>query len=215
LGGVILEQYDVLIVGSDIPCLVSALFLARKMRSVSVLLDDKADSINTETIEMTDPENNKFRFTYDPEAIVCGLEGSGLVNRYLSDIGIDAEITGTRIQYDEIINEAIQEFRRRYDDFDRFRVYLVRYYPKQRDQVNRFFRDLERHYDNYVSQQKNMLKNVSYTLTSLMIEWGDYSLKDLLYKYFSDPEIVNEFMLNHQLNGLDPEKINSYHFFSQ
>ncbi|MBN2504391.1 MAG: hypothetical protein JXB20_03500 [Bacilli bacterium] len=210
-----MEQYDILIIGSDIPCLVSALFLARKMRNVSILIDEKADNFNPETMDIVDPENNRYRFKYDPEAFLCGLETGGLINRYIKDIGVDRDITGIKIESDIIVCDKDRDFRIRDNQFDRFRVYLVRYYPKQRDQIHRFFRDLERHYDNYVSQQRNMLKNVNYTLTSLMIEWGDYNLADLLNKYFSDPMIVSEFMLNHQLNGLDPHKINSYHFFSQ
>jgi len=209
-----LEQYDVLISGSDIPSLVSALFLARKMRNVSILHDDKTDDNYAGTVDITDPENNKFRFSYDPDAFLCGLDNIGLIHKYLINIGIDQNINGIKDGYDMVsVNEG--EFRRRDNAFDRFRVYLVRYYPKQRDAIHRFFKDLERHYQNYVSQQENMLLNTNYTLTSLMIEWGDYSLEALLMKYFSDPEIVNEFTMNQQLNGLDAQNINSYHFFSQ
>ncbi|MDD4989623.1 MAG: hypothetical protein PHV42_04335 [Candidatus Pacebacteria bacterium] len=178
------------------------------------MLDEKTDEKKHAAIEITDPENNKFRFSYDPEAILCGIEKNGLTNQYLKSIGIDKNITGTKAEYD-MVSAGETDFRRRDNDFDRLRVYLVRYYPKQRDAIHRFFKDLERHYLNYISQQQNMLLNNNYTLTSLMIEWGDYSLEDLLMKYFSDPEIIKEFMFNQQLNGLDPKDVNSYHFFSQ
>lgn len=208
-----MEQYDVLIAGSDIPSLVSALFLARKMRNISIILDDKTDEKKQNAVEITDPENNKFRFVYDPDAFLCGLDNNGLIHKYLKSVGIDQNLTGSKSEYDMVF-AGTDEPRRRDNDFDRFRVYLVRYYPKQRDQIHRFFKDLERHYQNYVVQQENMLQNNNYTLTSLMIEWGDYSLEDLLMKYFNDPEIIKEFLLNHKLAGLDPKTINSYHFFS-
>ncbi|MCK5732059.1 MAG: hypothetical protein KAH13_03510, partial [Tenericutes bacterium] len=59
-----------------------------------------------------------------------------------------------------------------------------------------------------------MLKNNSYTLTSLMIEWGDFTLKALLEKYFDDENLRREFVLNPFINGLKQEDINSYSFFS-
>jgi len=209
-----LEKYDVLIIGSDIASLTSALFLARKMRSVSVLVDEKADAIPASSITLTDPENNKYQFDYDRGALLPGLHKPGLIHKYTEAIGLKGEIKGDLIESDFIIRED-GSFRRRDYAFDRYKVYLVRYYPKQRDAIHKFFRDLEKHYDNYVSQQQNMINNREYTLTSLMIEWGDYPLSELLQKYFSDPEIINEFILNHQINGIDPSEVNSYHFFSQ
>ena len=209
-----LEKYDVLIIGSDIASLTAALFLARKMRSVSVLIDEKADVIPSASLTLTDPENNKYQFKYDRDGFLPGLDSYGLVHQYTELIGLKDEIKGDLVESDFIIHEDGSVRRRDYA-FDRYRVYLVRYYPKQRDAIHKFFRDLENHYDNYVSQQLNMINNRDYTLTSLMIEWGDYSLKDLLEKYFSDPMIINEFLLNHQINGIDPAQVNSYHFFSQ
>lgn len=209
-----LEKYDVLIIGSDIASLTAALFLARKMRSVSVLIDEKADAIPSASLTLTDPENNKYQFKYDRDGFLPGLDSHGLVHQYTELTGLKDEIKGDLVESDFIIHEDGSVRRRDYA-FDRYRVYLVRYYPKQRDAIHKFFRDLENHYDNYVSQQLNMINNRDYTLTSLMIEWGDYSLKDLLEKYFSDPMIINEFLLNHQINGIDPAQVNSYHFFSQ
>jgi len=207
------EQYDVLVIGSDIESLVSALFLARKMRSVSVIIDGKENPDGDSEVEITDPENNKYRFAYDSGAFVSGLNQNGLLEKYLHAIGIDTDLTGEVSEYD-MVETTEGEFRKRINIFERFLVYLVRYYPKQRDEIHRFFRDLEKHYENYVMQQEYMLKNTDYTLTSLMIEWGDYSLSALLGKYFSDPLITNEFMMNCQLNGLNSDDVSSYNFFS-
>jgi len=209
-----LEKYDVLIIGSDIASLTAALFLARKMRSVSVLVDEKADAIFPSSMTLTDPENNKYQFEYDSDGFLPGLNPQGLITKYMKILGLADEIKGDIIESDYLARPD-GSFRRRDHNFDRYKVYLIRYYPKQRDAIHKFFRDLEKHYENYINQQQNMINNREYTLTSLMIEWGDYPLQELLRKYFSDPDLINEFLLNHQINGLDPEKINSYNFFSQ
>ncbi|MGD9964647.1 MAG: hypothetical protein AB7S96_04765, partial [Candidatus Izemoplasmatales bacterium] len=60
----------------------------------------------------------------------------------------------------------------------------------------------------------NMLINKDYTLTSLMIEWGDMSLYDLLSKYFSDENLILEFSINDFINGLDINEVSAYSFFS-
>ena len=209
-----IEKYDVLIIGSDLISLATALFLARKMRGVSVLIDEKADTIASEAVAITDPENNKYLFEYNRDGYLCGLNPNGLVYKYLRALGLENEIKGELITQEYVIKSDLL-MRKRENHFEKFKVYLVRYYPKQRDAIHRFFRDLERHYENYLHQQENMLVSREYTLTSLMIEWGDYPLKDLLEKYFSDPEIAGEFLLNHQINGIDPATVSSYHFFSQ
>lgn len=208
-----MEQVDVLVIGGDIASLTSALFLARKLRSVAVILDNQEEDTSTEIVDFTDPENNRFHFEYDRTAWLGGLSPGGLINRYFQAIGLDKEIRAVPIPEDVVLTKAGEAIRRP-NQFEPFRIYLVRYYPKERDAIQRFFRDLERHYQNYVSQQASMLKNREYTLTSLMIEWGDYSLKDLLDKYFASPEIIQEFFLNPLLYGLNPNQVNSYHFFS-
>jgi hypothetical protein len=208
-----LEQYDVLVVGSDIASLIGALFLARKLRSVAVILDPQEDDTSTDIMDITDPENNKYHFVYDRTAYLGGLSPTGLVGRYFQTIGLDKEIKAQAV-LEDVLFTGEGDSRTRPNQFDQLRIYLVRYYPKERDAIHRFFRDLDRHYLNYVMQQESMLKNRDYTLTSLMIEWGDYPLKELLGKYFTDPAIITEFMTNPTLNGLDPENVNSYHFFS-
>lgn len=210
--GVILEQFDVIIVGSDLTSLASALFLARKMRNVLVVQEDKHKDDSSESISITDPENHKFHFDYQRENQINGIAPNSLLTKYLEVIGLDRELSTEKYQMDMVIEDETV-IRERILSFEQFRVYLVRYYPKQRDQIHRFFKDLERHYQNFVTQYLGMLSNTDYTLTSLMIEWGDYSLEDLLEKYFQDHDLIHEFILNNQVNGLNPQEINSYNFF--
>ena len=95
-----MEQYDVLVVGSDIASLIGALFLARKLRSVAVILDPQEDDTSTDIMDITDPENNKYHFVYDRTAYLGGLSPTGLVGRYFQTIGLDKEIKAQAVLED-------------------------------------------------------------------------------------------------------------------
>ncbi len=206
-------EYDCIVYGNDIYGLTVALFLARKMRKVLVIQDSSKLDDSFESVDITDPENKKYHFDYNPQGITTGLDKSGLLYEYLDDLGLVDEIKHTKISEEMVINLDGSVYKR-INTFNQFKVYLIRHYPKCRNQINKFFLDLDKHYNNYILQYMNMLKNNEYTLTSLMIEWGDYSLKELLNKYFTSEEIQKEFLLNNFINGLKPDEINSYNFFS-
>ena len=207
------NRYDCIVYGNDIYALIVADFLSRKMRKVLVIQDSLKTENDFETIDIIDPENNKYHFEYNSKGMISGLDKGGLTSEYLDDLGLLKEVDFLKILEDATVNKE-NVIRKRIHTFEQFRVYLVRYYPKSRDNIHKFFNDLERHYKNYLEQYVNMLRNTSYTLTSLMIEWGDYNLKDLLNKYFDDEALKKEFLLNPFINGLDSQEVNSYSFFS-
>lgn len=212
-GGDILNNYDCIVYGNNVYGLSVALYLSRKMRKVLVIQDGSKNTDNYEIVNITDPENKKYHFEYNPLAITSGMGEKGLLSEYLDDLGLLEEVKFTKMSDDFIIG-LDNSIHRRTHTFEQFRVYLVRHYPKNRNQIHKFFIDLDRHYVNYILQNINMLKNRDYTLSSLMIEWGDYSLDGLLKKYFTSESLRNEFLLNNMLNGLDLKKVNSYSFFS-
>ena len=102
---------------------------------------------------------------------------------------------------------------RRPNDYKNFRTYLVRRYPKQRNAIHRLFKDIMAHYSDFRLEKQARLVNAEYTLTSVLIEWGDLSLKQVLDKYFDDDAIYNEFLLVYNANGLPIDQINAYHYF--
>ncbi len=208
-----MNKYDCVIIGNDIYSLTVALFLARKMRKVLIVQDPQNKNSLDEKITITDPENRKFNFSHHRQDIITGLDESGLLREYFDDLGILNSIKATKIDYDIVVNDD-NSLRRRFVSFEQLRVYLIRYYPRSRNQIYRFFNDLNSHYENYIQQFYNMLKNKEYTLSSLMIQWGDYSLKELLNKYFANQKLIDEFHLCSEINGLDFENINAYNFFS-
>ncbi len=206
-----MEQYDVLIVGNDIGSLVTALFLARKMRKV-VVFQDNLSAVGKDIEELTDEAGNKYTFKNYVKDSVPGVEKNALLYRYFELCGLANDIKALPCIGDTIVRRD-GSLSNRIRNFDQYKIYLVRYYPKQRDRIYRFFRDLAGHYDNYVLQQSNMILNKDYTISSLMIEWGDYSLEELLKKYFTDTNLIAEFMLNSLVNGLPMDQLSSYHFF--
>jgi len=207
-----MEQYDVLVVGNDIGSLSAALFLARKMRKVAVFHDPASLGMKKDAEDIVDAENQKYVFKYRPAASVPAMEPGALLHRYLQQFGMENEIKYAKNVTDQVIDHD-GSLATRMGTPEQFKVYLVRHYPKQRDAIHRFFKDLDRLYLNFVEQQENMLQNRDYTLTALMIEWGDFSLKQVLGKYFTDPALMEEFLLFDADLGMDLAEVNSYNFF--
>ncbi len=208
-----MNKYDCIVYGNNTYALIVAVYLSRKMRKVLVIQDSSKIVDDFEVVNITDPSNNKYHFEYNSKGIISGLNKQGLTYEYFDDLGLLDEIKTFKLHEDGTVSRD-NLIRKRIHNFEQFKVYLVRHYPKSRNQIHKFFVELERHYNNYTEQSINMLKNTSYTLTSLMIEWGDFTLKALLEKYFDDENLRREFVLNPYINGLKQENINSYSFFS-
>ncbi|MBN2540829.1 MAG: hypothetical protein JXB08_04820 [Bacilli bacterium] len=206
-------KYDCIVYGNDIYGLTIALFLARKMRKVLVLQDNTKPEDNFETIDIVDPENRKYHFDYNSLGMLSGYSHSGLLNAYLDDLGLENELETVGVKEETIVYPD-HTLVKRFNTTNQFKVHLIRHYPKHRNHIHKFFVDLDRMYRNYTTQYVSMLRNTEYTLTSLMIEWGNYSLEELLDKYFTSEELKQEFSLNSQINGLNRSDVNSYNFFS-
>jgi len=206
-----MDQYDVLIIGNDIGALVTALFLARKMRKVLVFSDNQSKLPKNIDI-LTDSQSNQFTFSNHCMNSVCGIEKPAIMNRFLHLCGLENDIQFVKNTHDAIVR-ADGSIVSRACNVEDLKVYFVRYYPKQRNRIHRFFLDLKRHYDNYLEQQNNMVTNRGYTISSLMIEWGDYSLDDLLHKYFTDDTLIHEFVMTSSVIGLCQNEISCYNYF--
>jgi len=207
-----MEHYDVLVVGADVGSLAIALYLARKMRKVLVFAETPTRPTRKDVEELIAESGEKFVFRTPLAPPVPSLDRDGLLARYLDAFGLSGELRFVPAVSDAAV-AADGSIRRRVVRLDQFMIYLVRRYPKSRDRIHRFFADLERHRQNYLAQQVGLLANTDYTLTSLMIEWGDRSLAELLRKYFSDEELVREFTLFAEVNGLPIDDVSSYNFF--
>ncbi|MFO7968866.1 MAG: alkyl sulfatase C-terminal domain-containing protein [Bacillota bacterium] len=207
-----MKNYDCIIIGNDLYALTVALFLSRKMRKI-LLIENPSPYIETKERKTITIDKEKYNFNYSSDNVITGLNENGLLNEFLDNLGLLYEL-----DFDEIQEEVIfdKDMRKKYrkTNFKDFKIYLMRYYPKSIKSINRFFADLERHYQNYTEQYLNLLHNNDYTLTSLMIEWGDYSLNELLNKYFDDEKLINEFRLNNFINGLNSNEVGAYNFFA-
>ncbi len=206
-----MKEFDCVVIGQDLYSLIIALFLSRKMRKVLLIQDRNVVQAEYEKINLK-TEDKSYHISYNRNNIVAGLDSSGLLYAYLDNLGLESTLKYEKMHYEMVVDKT-GRIRKRMNSLEQFRVYLVRYYPKHRNEIHDFFTDLEKHYKNYIVQYSNMLKNTDYTLTSLMIEWGDYSLKELLNKYFSSEELVLEFATNNFINGLEMDKVDAYAFF--
>jgi len=207
-----LREYDCIVVGQDLYALTVALFLSRRMRKVLVIQDPSNIKYDYDKINIKYEDKN-FKFSYNRNNIVSGMDKSGLLFAYLDSLGLEKTLSYEKLPYQMIVNQKGDTLKQ-LNSLDDFRIYLVRHYPKNIKEIDNFFDDLHRHYLNYYEQYQNMLSNADYTLTSLMIEWGDFSLKELLNKYFSNDDLISEFTINNFINGLPIDEVNAYSFFT-
>jgi hypothetical protein len=207
-----MDQLDCIIVGNDLSSLFAALFLARKMRRILVFHDKAYSQPKRHQIVFKDNLPASVTVNLPPEHSIPGLTQGGLTLELIRECGLTEEWKTVDDFYGVVVAKD-GTIRKRIHRAEQFAVDLIRRHPKQRDAVLAFFRDGERLVQNYVHQQKGMLKSTEYTISSFMIEWGDFSVEGLLKKYFKDPELINEFSLDPALSGLDIAKANAYDFF--
>ncbi|HKL47369.1 MAG TPA: hypothetical protein VJ878_01770 [Candidatus Izemoplasmatales bacterium] len=207
-----MKNYDCIIIGDDIYALIVALFLARKMRNVLLINQPSPYKLKTENVTVNFKKES-YDFQYNIDAILTGLDEGGLTEAFLDDLDLLNDLDYQSISEDYIVDKEGNQ-KRRNNQFKEFKIYLMRYYPKNIKEIRRFFGDLDRHYNNYKQQYLNLLHNDDYTLSSLMVEWGSYSLDELLKVYFDDNNLVKEFISNPFINGLNIKKVSAYNFFA-
>lgn len=206
-----MEKYDVIVIGSGLGSLTTATFLSKRLRNVAVFEDGNKEKLLSYSTKIKDKNNNKFDFSFFNRNL-GGPNKDGLFYNYIKRCGMEKafeyyENKTTAIVYSE------EKTLVRPNDFISFRTYLVRYYPKQRDNIHSLFNDISRHYDDYKLQKLSKLANQEFTIPSLLIEWGDLNLQDVLSKYFTNQALIDEFTLVHDSVGHNAKDINSYNYF--
>jgi hypothetical protein len=207
-----MEIFDCIVVGNDVSSLISALFLARKMRRVLVFHDKTTSQPKQYQTQIEVETGKKIVISCPVSTPIPGAIRQGIVKKLLASCGLENDIKFVENTIDYIIDDQ-HVVRKRMNRLEQFQVYLVRHYPKHRSSIIRFFEDGVRHYHNYITQEQNMLLNTEYTISSFMIEWGDYSMSELLHKYFQDESLIQEFCTHPCVLGLPMEEVSSYHFF--
>jgi len=207
-----MDQLDCIIVGNDVSSLFAALYLARKMRRILVFHDKAVSQPKRHQLVFKDNLPAPVTLNLPPEQSVPGLGEGGLTLSLIRECGFQEDLKIVDDLYGVVVEED-GTTRKRILRAEQFRVDLIRRYPKSREAILAFFRDGERLVQNYRLQQQGMLKNTEYTISSFMIEWGDYSVEELLNKAFKDPDLIAEFALDPAISGLDPAGVSAYGFF--
>ena len=206
-----MEKYDVVIIGGGIGSLTTATYLTKRLRNVAVFEEDTEHKISSYTKRFRDKDRKLFEFKYYYQDF-GGVHKGDLFYEYLKRCGVEDAFTYMDNPQTTIVTSD-KRIVKRPNNMEDFKVYLVRHYPKQRDNIYRFFSDIGRHYTDFKSQKLARLNNREFTVSSLLIEWGDLSLYKLLKRYFTSAKIMNEFLLMHNSVGLELEEINAYNYF--
>lgn len=205
------EKYDVAIIGGGLGSLTTATYLSKRLRNIAVFEQGKRKKISKYSHRFKDSQNSNFNFNfynYD----LGGVHTGDLFNEYLKQCGLADTFSYYDNDYAMIVGKD-RQLTKRPNDFDNFKIYLVRHYPKQRDRIHKFFNELTAHYKDFRVQKQARLVNKEYTLTNAMIEYADLSLYQVLSKNFSDEDLINEFTLVYDSVGLDAKEINAYNYF--
>ena len=206
-----MEKYDVVIIGGGLGSLTTAAYLSKRLRNVAVFEEGSRKKIQKYTNRLKDEFNNKFEFkfyNYD----IGGVHEGDLFFEYVKACGLE-----NNFEYDDntfvTIVDKNKRTVKRPNDYKNFLIYLVRHYPKQRDEIHHLFNDISRHHKHYKEQKIARLNNLENTIPSLLIEWGDLSLYSVLRKYFSHEDLINEFTLVYDSIGIPIKEINAYNYF--
>ena len=206
-----MEKYDVVIIGGGLGSLTTATYLSKHLRNVAVFEESSRKKLQKYTNRLKDEFNNKFEFkfyNYD----IGGVHEGDLFHEYVKACGLE-----NNFEYNDNTSVTIVDKNKRTvkrpNDYKNFLIYLIRHYPKQRDEIHSLFEDILRHHKHYKEQKIARLHNKEYTIPSLLIEWGDLSLYSVLRKYFSHQDLINEFTLVYDSIGIPIKEINAYNYF--
>lgn len=206
-----MEKYDVVIIGGGLGSLTTAVYLSKRLRNIALFEPEKKMKLNKYSKKIKDSNNVSYDFKYY-NYDVGGVHKGDLFHEYLRRCGLENSFEYYHNEKVTVIDKNRNEFVRA-NNIDDYLTYLVRYYPKNRDNLHKFFNDIKRHHDDYVTQKLNRLKSKESTISSLLIEWGDLSLKKVLSTYFLNEELQNEFTLVYDSVGIPIEEINAYNYF--
>lgn len=206
-----MKQYDVIVIGSGVAALTAASYLSKRLRDVALFIVEDNTKIMKSSKRFADKDRK--RYTFDtPYYEFGGLEKGALLSHYLNRLGIEEKFKVAENK-ETILIKHNGRINSRPNDMNGFKLYLVRHYPKSRDQIHRFFDTLIKFYEDYKTQRLNNIRGKVFTLTALNAHWGDKSLKTVLKSFFKDPELLNEFSFMHHTIGLDLDDINAVHYF--
>lgn len=206
-----MEKYDVVIIGGGLGSLTTATYLSKRLRNVAVFEEGDHKKLQKYTNKLKDEFNNVFEFkfyNYD----LGGVHQGNLFYEYMKACGLEKNFEYFDNPFVTIVDKN-RRIVKRPNDYNNFLIYLVRHYPKQRDQIHVLFKDILSHHQDYKAQKLARLRNIEYTIPSLLIEWGDLSLSEVLEKYFEDKDLINEFTLVYDSVGIPVEEINAFNYF--
>ena len=206
-----MEKYDVVIIGGGLGSLTTATYLSKRLRNIAVFEEGRTKKLLKYTTRIKDDMNNKYEFRFFHHDL-GGVHEGDLFYEYMKRCGIEEHFSYFDNDYTMIVDHN-KRIVRRPNDLKNFKIHLVRRFPKQRDEIHLFFKDISRHYDDYKVQKLARLSNKEFTIPSVLIEWGDLSLKHVLDKYFNDEGLMNEFLLVHDTVGHDINEVNAYNYF--
>ena len=162
-----MEKYDVVVIGGGLGSLTTATYLSKRLRNVAVFEEGKKKKLQKYTTRINDKDKNRYEFqfyNYD----LGGVHNGDLFYEYMKRCGLEDEFQYFDNDYVMVVNQG-KRLVKRPNDFKNFKIYLVRHYPKYRDNIHRLFDDISRHHKDYKEQKLFRLNNKEHTLIAIRL----------------------------------------------
>ncbi len=209
-----MQTYDVVITGSDFTAYVAAFYLAKKDRRIALIQTPNPSTYEYLKKPLIDADKIRYPFDY-PYRELGGLEPNQLTQSYLEAMGLSALTLNVIKQKETEIIQAKDKRYQRPNDWVGFRIYLVRFYPKYRDQIHRFFADMNDYYEDFKHQRFERFKDRPYRLSKMMASFRNKSLETVLKEYFEDDILREEFRFFQAVDGYKLHEIHATEYFKR
>jgi hypothetical protein len=206
-----MKHFDVIVIGSGVAAMTSAAYLSKRLRNVALFVLNDETKIMSRSKTYADKNRKRYKFEV-PYYEFGGLEKDELLSYYLTRLGMDEKFKVVENK-ETILVKQNGRIISRPNDFNGFKLFLVRHYPKSRDAIHEFFNTLSDYYIDYKNQRMSRLRGKVFTLNALTANWGGKALKEVLKDYFKDINLMQEFTYMHHTVGLDLDAINAVHYF--
>ena len=206
-----MHKYDCIVIGNTETALLSAAYLSRAKKHVALIVNDKKTALETAVKQFKDETGKVFRYSGLSQPI-GGLASKGLLAFYLQKTGVNEALNVVATTPSRIVTKegrVLSQDR----GLDAFQVYLIRHFPKYREAIEAFFKDIYTHYHSYKHERQNRLMKRPYVIDSLRAQWGNLNLDTVLKRYFESDEIRKAFTLQSQWQGIPHEMIAAHAYF--
>lgn len=196
-----MKIYDVLVIGNDISAYYAASLLGQKGYHVAHVLPDqpqiKEATLKTETSEL--------------EPTFFGRKG--ISELYLNQTHLSPFLQKELAHYKEVLSDG--RLLTRNSQKEALRRYLLRHFPQARHDINRWFTDRNREYQQWAKAHQLFFTTDQRTFIGFLETYQTLSLKELLDQYFKSEDLQESIQMMMNFHGYSLKEMSAVEFILQ